>query len=302
MRLFKYLIFLTTLVRVFFIVFSRSKSIGAKKFLRSFKISVVLTVSVLSLNSEILKISSNHDQPVHEKIVLTEEFNLLDNKNGQVILVGRGDKPTNLPVSPPRNYGSPKPTKPPSNYGPRKPTSSINPRIPPKIVKPGMVINNPESGKGGENFDSDDDSFTSKKKQSEELRISDTDYPLYEKKKKQLPNPDQCESEQDVNIIKTQIIYKISDSPGLVREARTMGRDQGAQKDVNHLIEQLSRGNLNPGIGNRRIKGLKNVSEARGRNQGRVYFREIDGKIEILAKSNKDNQGKVLAIMKRLDY
>jgi hypothetical protein len=81
-----------------------------------------------------------------------------------------------------------------------------------------------------------------------------------------------------------------------------MVKDQAAQKDVNHLIEQLSLGNENPGIGNGRIKGLKNVSEARGKNEGRVYFRQKDGKIEILAKSNKDNQKKVIAILQKMSY
>jgi hypothetical protein len=77
-----------------------------------------------------------------------------------------------------------------------------------------------------------------------------------------------------------------------------MGVNQAAQRDANHLIEQLSLGNTNPGIGNALRKGLKNVSEARGRNEGRVYFREIDGKIETLAKSNKDNPNKVIAVKK----
>ena len=51
-----------------------------------------------------------------------------------------------------------------------------------------------------------------------------------------------------------------------------MGKDQRAQRDVNHLIEQLSLGNENPGIGTRRVKGLKNVLESRAKNEGRVYF------------------------------
>ena len=79
-------------------------------------------------------------------------------------------------------------------------------------------------------------------------------------------------------------------------------RDQAAQKDGNNLIEQLSLGNKNPGIGNRWLKGLKNVSEARGRNEGCVYFREKDGKIKILAKSNKDNQKKVIGILQKMGY
>jgi HD superfamily phosphohydrolase len=81
-----------------------------------------------------------------------------------------------------------------------------------------------------------------------------------------------------------------------------MGKDLAAQKDVNNLIEQLSLRNDNLGIGNKRVKNLKNVSEARGRNQGRVYFREKNGKIEILAKSNKDNQKKVIGILQKIGY
>ena len=53
-----------------------------------------------------------------------------------------------------------------------------------------------------------------------------------------------------------------------------MGNDQAAQKDVNELIEKLASGNDNPGLGNARIKGLRNVSEARGKNGGRVYLEE----------------------------
>ena len=75
-----------------------------------------------------------------------------------------------------------------------------------------------------------------------------------------------------------------------------MGKDQAAEKDVNHLIEQLSLGNNSPGIGTTRVKGLKNVSESRGRNEGRVYFRKKNEKFEVLGKSNKDNQKTVIAI------
>ena len=71
---------------------------------------------------------------------------------------------------------------------------------------------------------------------------------------------------------------------------------------MNNLIEQLSLGNDSPGIGSERIKSLKNVSEARGKNEGRVYFREKGGKIEVLAKSNKDNQKKMVAILQKMDY
>ena len=72
---------------------------------------------------------------------------------------------------------------------------------------------------------------------------------------------EQCELDENVNDGKIEIVYRIKENPALVREAARMGKDRAAQKDVNNLIEQLSLRNDNPGIGNRRVKGLKNVSE-----------------------------------------
>jgi hypothetical protein len=99
---------------------------------------------------------------------------------------------------------------------------------------------------------------------------------------------------------KIEIVSRINENPALVREAERVGQDQAAQKDINHLTEQLSLGNDNPGIGTESVKILKGISEARGRNEGRVYFRKKAGKIEILAKCKKDNQPKVIDILLRI--
>ena len=104
--------------------------------------------------------------------------------------------------------------------------------------------------------------------------------------------------DEDSKLKKIEIVYRIKDSPALVREAERMGRDQDAQKDVNHLIEQLSLGNRNPGIGTKKL--FKDIYELRGDNRGRVYYREVDGKIEILAKSAKKNQEKVIKLVKKI--
>lgn len=105
----------------------------------------------------------------------------------------------------------------------------------------------------------------------------------------------QCETEEKT------IVNRMEENPALVRESKRM-KDQAAQRDIKNLIKQLSLGNENPGIGTTRVKGLKNVSEARARNEGRVYFREKNGKIEILATSNKDNQNKVIGILQKMGY
>ena len=57
------------------------------------------------------------------------------------------------------------------------------------------------------------------------------------------------------------------------------------QKDVNHLAEELAKGNEHPGIGRKHI--CKGIFEHRGKNGGRLYVREVDGVIEIMAKSGK---------------
>jgi hypothetical protein len=164
----------------------------------------------------------------------------------------------------------------------------------------GAGANPAGAGGGGGAAEFDDQCSVPENKKSQESKF-DYDYPSNAPKKKK-QSAEQCELDENVTDGKIEIIYRIKENSALIREAERMGKDQAAQKDVNNLIEQLSLGNNNPGIGNRRVKNLKNVSEARGRNEGRVYFREKDGKIEILAKSNKDNQNKVIGILQKMGY
>lgn len=72
------------------------------------------------------------------------------------------------------------------------------------------------------------------------------------------------------------------------------------QKDINHLEEELAKGSDHPGIGHKPI--CKGVIEHRGKNGGRLYVRESDGVIEILAKSGKkkSNQQFVINRLKRI--
>ncbi len=88
-----------------------------------------------------------------------------------------------------------------------------------------------------------------------------------------------------------QVTSSIDESSRLVREAERAGRSHQASLDS--LTSQLQAGNLDPGIGSRPIGG--GISEARARDGARVYFREgRDGAIEILGKSNKGNQDRVI--------
>jgi len=58
------------------------------------------------------------------------------------------------------------------------------------------------------------------------------------------------------------------------------------------LTEQLAAENTNPGIGKNPIG--HGISEARSRDGARFYFRQTSEGIEILGKSTKVNQQKVI--------
>jgi hypothetical protein len=132
---------------------------------------------------------------------------------------------------------------------------------------------------------------------SQESKVSDYDYPSNAPKKKK-QSAEQCELDENLKEKKIEIVYRIKENSALIREAERAGRDQDAQRSINNLIKQLSLGNRNPGIRTENV--FKDVYELRGKNRARVYYREVDGKIEILAKSVKTNQQKVINIKKNV--
>lgn len=111
--------------------------------------------------------------------------------------------------------------------------------------------------------------------------INYQEYYQYQSKKNQ-----QC----DLIVIKS----KIKENPALVKFAEDAGKDPKIQRDLNALIEQLRLGNEFPGIGTKTL--FKDVKEARARNGARVDFRKRNGKIEILAKLNKNPKGQKAVI------
>ncbi|WP_460707504.1 polymorphic toxin-type HINT domain-containing protein [Myceligenerans halotolerans] len=86
----------------------------------------------------------------------------------------------------------------------------------------------------------------------------------------------------------------ISDDSMLVKAAQQAGRNQAVQAEMDALHLQLSRGNLNPGLGSKALAGT-DVSYARGRNGARLFFRNVDDGIQIVGKADKGNESKVIA-------
>lgn len=88
----------------------------------------------------------------------------------------------------------------------------------------------------------------------------------------------------------------IGKHPGLTRHASRLV--DAHQRAADNLVAQLAMGNMNPGIGTRRL--FRDVFEARARNGARVYFRHTPGNIEIIGKSTKANQRQVIDILEQL--
>jgi len=80
-----------------------------------------------------------------------------------------------------------------------------------------------------------------------------------------------------------------------------MGKNQDAQNNINHLIEQLTLGNDNPGMSSQSIGG--GIFELMGANGGRAYYRELQKKdktvYKVLNKLDKTNQEKVIILIKQ---
>ena len=81
-----------------------------------------------------------------------------------------------------------------------------------------------------------------------------------------------------------------------MKEAEAAGLSD--QAGLDRLTAQLANGNLNPGIGTRSL--FNGIYEARAASGARVYFRNVEGGVEILAKSTKANQDAVIRTLEGL--
>ena len=87
---------------------------------------------------------------------------------------------------------------------------------------------------------------------------------------------------------KLELTSSIDKDPRLVKAAKEMGKNERIQQEANHLIDELSKGNENPGLGTKNL--FKDVSYLRGRNRARVFYRRTATGYEILGKADKANE------------
>ncbi|HEU5470659.1 MAG TPA: polymorphic toxin-type HINT domain-containing protein, partial [Actinophytocola sp.] len=85
----------------------------------------------------------------------------------------------------------------------------------------------------------------------------------------------------------------IGEDSFLAKAAQQAGRNQRVQQEMDGLFKQLSEGNMNPGIGTKSLAGT-DVSYARGRNGARLFFRSVNGGMQIVGKADKGNESAVI--------
>ncbi len=90
----------------------------------------------------------------------------------------------------------------------------------------------------------------------------------------------------------------IKNNKTLIKAAKEAGADKLVQEEMNGLIFKFLRGNANPGKGSKYL--FNGIYELRGETGARIYYRVTDGVLEILGKSNKDNQKQVIKILKKM--
>lgn len=97
---------------------------------------------------------------------------------------------------------------------------------------------------------------------------------------------------------KIRVSSAIKDDRSICRLAEEATRNQDVQGDIDHLIHELSRGNLEAGMGYSHIDGT-DIFYMRGRRGGRLYYHKIGedsgaASYEIVGKSSKSNQDRVI--------
>lgn len=90
------------------------------------------------------------------------------------------------------------------------------------------------------------------------------------------------------------MLSRIKEDSGLVRAAEEACKDREVQDGINHLIDELAKGNPNPGIGNVPIGN--GLTEYRHKKGDRVVARRQGNFIEILGKSGKDKTNQKFVI------
>ena len=154
MKILKYIIFISILSCLFFVIYQQSDKKGFRRWRISFKTAVLIAASVAGLipvNPEAIKPPGNNNPVYQERLISEQEFNSFEENDQKVILVKIGDSSPSVPTSPGRGQPSQFPT-PPYGGRPSQPVYVPKYRTAPKFVNPGLGAGanpNPAGADGG---------------------------------------------------------------------------------------------------------------------------------------------------------
>jgi len=115
MKTLKYIIFLSILSGIVFVIYRQSDKRGFRKWWISFKTEVLIAASAAGLipvNTEGIEPPGNNNQVYQERLLSDQEFNSFKDNHQKVILVKTGDSASSVTTSPRTGHPSQFPTLP----------------------------------------------------------------------------------------------------------------------------------------------------------------------------------------------
>ena len=173
MKIFKYTIFLSILIGIFFVVYQQSDKKGFYRLWMSLKTAALIAAILAGLITnpvEAIEPDVPNNSTSIERVLSNQELDSLDDPNSRVVLVKTGDSSPSVPTSPGRGQ--------PSNFpigttsGRRTPHVNTY-RTPPKLVDQGLGAG---GGGGGGAAEFDDQCPVPEKQQSQASKTSNYDY------------------------------------------------------------------------------------------------------------------------------
>ena len=140
MKIFRYLIFISILCGIFFVIYQKCDEKGFRRWRTSFKTAIIfsaIAAGLITVNTKAIEPTGNNNQVYQERLLSDQEFNSFEDNHYKVILVKTGDSSPSVPISPGRGQPNPFPT-PPAGGRPSRPVYVPKYRTAPKVV-PGLI-------------------------------------------------------------------------------------------------------------------------------------------------------------------
>ena len=265
MKILRYIIFLSILSGIFFVIYRQSDQKGFSRWWISFRVAslfAAIAAGLIPINKDAIKLPGNNNKVYQEILLSDQEFNSFEYNDQKVILVKTGDTPSSVPTSTGRGRPSPFPTPPAGG----RPVYVPKYRTAPKVVDQGLGAGaNPAgAGGGGRGAEFDDQCPVPKKQQLQESEsFTYDDYP-YQKKKKQSsddqwPIDEQNKAGIDELPDSSEFIYKL-ETKTAKKALKNVWNNPEAKKEVLAGLDRMNKGELLP-RNQKNFKGFKTLKE-----------------------------------------